>query len=51
MIYPSTQRSPVSGVSVERFVDRRACATGDNAETEGNARIDREAPQARAVNT
>lgn len=44
-------KPPYSGVSVERVVSRRACANGVNAETEGNAPISREAPQARAANT
>lgn len=44
-------KHPYSGVSVERLVSRRACANGVQAETEGNAPISREAPQARAANT
>lgn len=44
-------KPPYSGVSVERLVSRRACANGVQAETEDNAPISREAPQARAANT
>lgn len=44
-------KPPYSEVSVERLVSRRACANGGQAETEGNAPISREAPQARAANT
>lgn len=52
-IYSRSERAkhPYSGVSVERLVSRRACADGGQAETEGNAAISREAPQARAANT